>query len=90
VAGYSFPLIHHTVYGLIIGMEVVIAGLCWLGGLRLSQNHKDPALFNQSKRSAILGLTLGFICGLRIYDDGGEWFLMWQSETANDNKLHSA
>ncbi|MDO9312751.1 MAG: DUF2165 domain-containing protein [Nitrosomonas sp.] len=78
------PLIHHTVYGLIIGMEVVIAGLCWLGGLRLSQNHKDPASFNQAKGLAILGLTLGFILWFTGFMTiGGEWFLMWQSETAN-------
>lgn len=78
------PLVHHTVYGLIIGMEVVIAGLCWLGGSRLSQNLKDPASFDQAKGLAILGLTLGFILWFTGFMTiGGEWFLMWQSETAN-------
>lgn len=78
------PLIQHTVYGFIIGIEIVIAGLCWLGGLRLYQNLKDPASFNQAKGLAILGLTLGFILWFTGFMTiGGEWFLMWQSETAN-------
>ena len=78
------PLIHHAVYGLIIGIEIVIAGLCWLGGLRLYQNLNEPASFNQAKGLAILGLTLGFILWFTGFMTiGGEWFLMWQSETAN-------
>lgn len=78
------PFIHHTVYSFIIGIEIVIAGLCWLGGLRLYQNLKDPASFNQTKGLAILGLTLGFILWFTGFMTiGGEWFLMWQSETAN-------
>ncbi len=78
------PLIHHTAYSFIIGIEVAIAGLCWLGGLRLYQNLKDPASFNQAKGLAILGLTLGFILWFTGFMTiGGEWFLMWQSETAN-------
>ena len=78
------PFIHHTVFGFIIGIEIVIAGLCWLGGLRLYQNLKDPASFNQAKGLAILGLTLGFILWFTGFMTiGGEWFLMWQSETAN-------
>jgi len=78
------PFIHHTVYSFIIGTEVVIAGLCWLGGLRLYQNLKDPASFNQAKDLAILGLTLGFnLWFTGFMTIGGEWFLMWQSETAN-------
>ena len=79
-----FPLIHRTVFGFIIGIEIVIAGLCWLGGLRLYQNLKDPTSFNQAKGFAILGLTLGFILWFTGFMTiGGEWFLMWQSETAN-------
>ena len=81
------PFIHHTVFGFIIGIEIVIAGLCWLGGLRLYQNLKDPASFNQAKGLAILGLTLGFILWFTGFMTiGGEWFLMWQSETANEQQ----
>ena len=78
------PFIHHTVFGFIIGIEIVIAGLCWLGSFRLYQNIKDPASFNQAKGLAILGLTLGFSLWFTGFMTiGGEWFLMWQSETAN-------
>lgn len=78
------PLIHHAVYGSIIGCEIIIAGLCWFGGFRLYQNIKDPAAFNRAKGWAILGLTLGFLLWFTGFMTiGGEWFLMWQSETAN-------
>lgn len=78
------PVIHHTVYGLIIGTEIVIAVLCWFGGLRLYRSIQNPAAFNQAKGLAILGLTLGLLLWFTGFMAvGGEWFLMWQSETAN-------
>jgi len=78
------PIFHHTVYGFIIGIEIVIAGLCWLGGFRLYQNIKNPTSFNQAKGLAILGFTLGFFLWFTGFMTiGGEWFLMWQSEAAN-------
>jgi len=78
------PLIHHMAYYLIILIEIIIAVLCWLGGFRLYKNIKEPASFNQAKRLAILGLTLGFILWFTGFMTiGGEWFLMWQSEVAN-------
>ncbi|SFD85494.1 DUF2165 family protein [Nitrosomonas sp. Nm166] len=78
------PVIHHIVYGVIILTELVIAGLCGLGGLRLYQNITQPTAFNQAKGLAILGLILGFILWFTGFMTiGGEWFLMWQSEVAN-------
>lgn len=78
------PIIHHMAYGLIIFIEIVIATLCWLGGFHLYRNIKHPAQFNQAKKMAILGLTLGFILWFTGFMTiGGEWFLMWQSEIAN-------
>ncbi|MCG7757391.1 MAG: DUF2165 domain-containing protein [Nitrosomonas sp.] len=78
------PVMHHTVYGLIIGTEIAIAALCWLGGLRLYRSIQNPVAFNQAKGLAILGLTLGFLLWFTGFMTiGGEWFLMWQSETAN-------
>lgn len=78
------PLIHHMAYYLIILIEIIIAVLCWLGGFRLYKNIKEPASFNQAKRLAILGLTLGFILWFTGFMTiGGEWFLMWQSEVTN-------
>jgi predicted small integral membrane protein len=78
------PVIHHTVYGLIIGAEIAIAALCWCGGFRLYKNIRNPTAFNRAKGLAILGLTLGFLLWFTGFMTiGGEWFLMWQSETAN-------
>lgn len=78
------PLVHHAIYGFIIGTEIAIAALCWLGGFRLCKNIKDPAAFNRAKGLAILGLTLGFLLWFTGFMTiGGEWFSMWQSEVAN-------
>ncbi len=78
------PVIHHMAYGFIIFTEIVIAGLCGLGGFRLYKNINSAASFNQAKGLAILGLTLGFILWFTGFMTiGGEWFLMWQSEVAN-------
>lgn len=78
------PLIHHVAYGSIILTEIIIAGLCWLGGFHLYKNIQNPTSFNQAKRWAILGLTLGFFLWFTGFMTiGGEWFLMWQSEVAN-------
>lgn len=78
------PLAHHVVYGLIIFCEVIVAILCWLGGYHLLRSLKNPNAFNQAKKLAILGLSLGFLLWFTGFIAiGGEWFLMWQSEVAN-------
>jgi predicted small integral membrane protein len=78
------PTLHHAFYSLIILTELAIAVLCWLGGLRLWRACKDPSRFNQSKGIAIAGLTLGIVLWFTGFITiGGEWFLMWQSETWN-------
>ncbi len=78
------PLIHHIIYGLIIFVEIIVALLCWLGGYRLLKSIQNPVTFNQAKKLAILGLTLGFILWFTGFMTiGGEWFLMWQSDVAN-------
>ncbi len=78
------PFLHHAIYWLIILVETVIAALCWVGGFSLFRGMNDSARFERAKRVAILGLTLGivlwFTCFITV---GGEWFLMWQSETWN-------
>ncbi len=77
-------VIHHIAYGFIITTEIIVAALCWLGGFRLCRHLKNPASFNHAKGLAILGLTLGFLLWFTGFMTiGGEWFLMWQSETAN-------
>lgn len=78
------PFLHHAAYVMIIVTEILIAGLCWLGGLRLCQSIRTPSSFNQAKSLPILGLTLGFFLWFTGFMAiGGEWFLMWQSEVAN-------
>ena len=76
--------LHHAVYGLIILAEIVIAVLCWLGGLRLLRSISDLEQFNKAKKTAYIGLTLGITLWFTGFISvGGEWFLMWQSKTWN-------
>lgn len=78
------PSIHHGFYWFIILAEVAIAILCWLGGFRLLSSINDSARFDKSKGIAISGLTLGIVLWFTGFITiGGEWFLMWQSETWN-------
>jgi predicted small integral membrane protein len=78
------PLIYHASYLFIILLELSIAVLCALGGLKLFRARKDAELFNQAKGIAIMGLTLGVILWFTGFITiGGEWFLMWQSQIWN-------
>ena len=78
------PVLHHIAYGMIIGTEIVIALLCWIGGFRLFKAIDKAIAFNHSKKMAITGLTLGFLLWFTGFMTiGGEFFLMWQSEVAN-------
>lgn len=78
------PALHHTAYILIIGFEIVIAVLCWLGALKMWGGKDEAVKFNQSKSEAIWGLTLGIVLWFGGFMGvGGEWFLMWQSEIWN-------
>ncbi|MGB5643809.1 MAG: DUF2165 domain-containing protein [Gammaproteobacteria bacterium] len=79
------PWVHHIGYWMIIVTEFLTAGLCALGAIAMfSSRQADDAVFQASKSLATLGLVtgialwfVGFICV------GGEWFLMWQSESWN-------
>ena len=79
------PAIHTLFYIMIIAWELLTMILCWWGGIKLARNLKAPAsTFHQAKTVAIAALTLSmlmwFVAFLTI---GGEWFLMWQSQTWN-------
>ena len=55
-----------------------------MGGFRLFSSINDSTHFNKTKGVAIIGLTLGIILWFTGFLTlGGEWFLMWQSETWN-------
>ena len=78
------PFLHHAFYWLIILAETAVAALCWVGGFRLFRSIRDATRFNQVKRIAIAGLTLGIVLWFTGFITvGGEWFLMWQSEVWN-------
>lgn len=75
---------HHAFYWVIIFVEAAIAILCWVGGVHLLRSRNDISGFNKAKGIAITGLTLGIVLWFSGFIMiGGEWFLMWQSETWN-------
>jgi predicted small integral membrane protein len=79
------PSVHTLFYISIIAWESLTMILCWLGGIKLTRNLKAPAdAFQQAKNVAIAGLTLSLLLWLVAFlEVGGEWFLMWQSQTWN-------
>ncbi|HEX2787013.1 MAG TPA: DUF2165 domain-containing protein [Ignavibacteria bacterium] len=72
-------------YILVIITEIIMAILCWIGFVKLIKNRKQNFdVFNDSKKFAIYGLTLGLILfGFVFITIAGEWFLMWQSKQWN-------
>lgn len=82
------PILHHAAYAVIIAAEIIIALLCWIGGIQLWKNRKDRMNFIEAKKLAGIGLSIGIILwfgGFVVI--GGEWFLMWQSETYNGQAM---
>lgn len=81
----STPVLWHAGYWLIIVGESLTAGLLLLGAISMYKaRHGTGARFNLSKKWTIAGATVGFLVwffGFMVV--GGEWFLMWQSETWN-------
>jgi len=79
------PAFHIAFYVGIIAWEAAIAVLLWWGSVRMLRGLREPAkLFNAAKRVAVLGLTLSLLMWLVAFlCIGGEWFLMWQSQTWN-------
>ena len=77
-------LLHHLFYWVIILIEAAVAVLCWWGGVRLFRRRRDPQRFDRAKGPAVAGLTLGIVLWFSGFITvGGEWFLMWQSDTWN-------
>ncbi|MGY2288855.1 DUF2165 family protein [Pseudomonas sp. SDO528_S397] len=79
------PWLWHAGYWLIIAGEGLTAVLLARGALALWRTRNaSSAEFNRAKKSAIVGLTAGFVVwffGFMVI--GGEWFLMWQSHQWN-------
>jgi predicted small integral membrane protein len=79
------PVLHHAAYALIIATEILTAALCWMGALQLLRHIGDTGQgFNRAKRTAIAGLTVGFLLWqVGFLAIGGEWFGMWMSQQWN-------
>lgn len=76
--------VHHLFYWMIILTECLIGMLCLMGAYKLIKNRKDAAPFQAAKGLAIVGLGLGIVLWfLGFITIGGEWFLMWQSQSWN-------
>ena len=76
--------VHHIFYIGIILAEALAAFLCWKGAIGLFKNRSDLAAYKAAKTPAVYGLTLGILIWfVGFIAIGGEWFLMWKSETWN-------
>jgi len=80
----NIPLIHHAFYLLIIVWELAVAGLSLVSGIRLFKYRKNEILFHKSVELASLSCAIGMLLWFGAFMTiGGEWFLMWQSDSWN-------
>ena len=79
------PSLQRAAYALIIGVEVLVALLCWIGTWRLWRARRAVARqFQRAKATATVALTLGVVLWLGGFVAvGGEWFGMWMSSQWN-------
>lgn len=79
------PALWHAAYWLIIAGEGIVFVLLLTGAIQMFKARKSStANFDASKKWVIAGATSGFLVwffGFMVI--GGEWFLMWQSQTWN-------
>jgi predicted small integral membrane protein len=79
-------------YDGIIAWEGATALLTWTGVIQLlCAIRYTPSAFNAAKRYSIIALTFGMLLWFAAFVSvGGEWFLMWQSNTWNgeDKAFH--
>jgi len=79
------PALWHLGYWIIIAGEGLTFLLLLIGGVVLfNARHAEARAFAAAKKWTIAGATTGFLVwffGFMVV--GGEWFLMWQSDTWN-------
>lgn len=79
------PWVFHSAYIFLIVLELIIALLCIHGSRQMFIKRREPAaVFFEAKHRAVIGLGLGILLwftGFQVI--GGEWFVMWQSNTWN-------
>lgn len=81
----TIPAVWHAAYWVIIAGEGLTFILLLMGAIAMIQARDQRAAdFDASKKWTIAGATVGFLVwffGFMVV--GGEWFLMWQSDTWN-------
>jgi predicted small integral membrane protein len=79
------PSLYKMFYDGIIAWEAVTMVLCWLGSARMLRALRGSvAAFHRASQLAVASLMLGLLMWLIAFlSVGGEWFLMWQSQTWN-------
>lgn len=79
------PAIWTLAYWLIIAGEGLTFVLLLIGALQMfGARYATPAEFDAAKKMTVAGMLVGFMVwffGFMVV--GGEWFLMWQSDTWN-------
>lgn len=80
------PVLHYTGFIFIVVLEIVTGILCGIGAYKLFRvKNKDATTFNHAKKTAVVGLTLGFLTWQVIFMSvGGEWFGMWMNPMFNN------
>ncbi|KTD66844.1 MULTISPECIES: DUF2165 family protein [Legionella] len=75
------PIVQHTIYLMIIGLEILTMVLCAAGAWKLFKvRHESALIFNGAKNWAVAGLTLGFLTWQVVFMSiAGEWFGLWMS-----------
>lgn len=78
--------LHHAGFIFIIFLETLTGILCALGAYQLFKvKNEEAKIFNQAKKTAVIGLTLGFLTWQIIFMSiGGEWFGMWMNPIFNN------
>ena len=79
------PAIQTLFYLVVIAWEFAAMLLCVWGGARMARALRgSAAAFSKAKNLAFAGMTLGLLLWLVAFlSVGGEWFLMWESQTWN-------
>jgi predicted small integral membrane protein len=77
------PILHHVMYLVIIGLELLTTIICGVGAWKLFKvRHANAVVFNGAKNWAVAGLTLGFLTWQVIFMSvAGEWFGIWMSSS---------
>ena len=79
------PIWHQLFYVTIIIWEIADLMLCAWGGVRMVMTLRANVVeFNQAKNNVVAALSLSLLMWLvAFFCVGGEWFLMWQSNSWN-------